>query len=109
MAYDEALAQRIRSRIGEHPGLSERKMFGGIVFMIGGNMAVGVNDSDLMVRVGKDGHTEAVARPGARVMDFTNRPMKGWVWVAPAGFSDDERLSEWIAQGVAFAEGLPAK
>ena len=109
MAYDEALAARVRSRIGDHPALSEKEMFGGIAFMVGGNMAVGVNGEELMVRVGKDAHDEAVARRGARVMDFTRKPMRGWISVAHVGFADDEALSTWVDQGVAFAESLPPK
>lgn len=109
MAYDEALATRIRSRIGAHPALTEREMFGGIAFMIGGNMAVGVHGNDLMVRVGKAGHDAAVARPGARIMDFTARPMVGWITVAREGFADDADLDAWVEMGVAFAASLPAK
>jgi hypothetical protein len=109
MAYDESLAARIRSRIGEHPALTEKQMFGGIAFLIEGNMAVGVNGPDLMVRVGKDAHDEAVARPGARTMDFTGRPMAGWITVEPVGVADDDDLTAWIEQGVSFAESLPAR
>ncbi len=86
MAYDRSLAARIRTRIGDHPALTEREMFGGIAFMIGGNMAVGVHGDDLMVRVGKAGHDAAVARPGARIMDFTARPMVGCITVTREGF-----------------------
>lgn len=109
MAYDEAVAEEIRIRIGSHPGLTERKMFGGIAFMVNGNMAVGVSGTDLMVRVGEDGHDEAVSRPGARIFDLSARPMRGWVVVTPDGFPDEESLAGWIDQGVAFAEGLPPK
>ncbi|OFW67460.1 MAG: RNA methyltransferase [Actinobacteria bacterium RBG_16_68_21] len=109
MAYDETLAEEIRACIGAHPGLAEKEMFGGIAFMIGGNMAVGVSGNELMVRVGKDAHDEAVARPGARIFDFGARPMQGWVAVAPEGFASDADLRQWVRQGVAFAEGLPAK
>ena len=109
MAYDEALADDIRARIGAHPGLTEREMFGGIAFMVHGNMAVGVSGGELMVRVGKEAHDEAEARPGARIFDMSARPMRGWIVVAPEGFTDDADLDEWIAQGVAFAESLPAK
>jgi TfoX/Sxy family transcriptional regulator of competence genes len=109
MAYDELLAARVRARIGDHPGLTEREMFGGIAFIIGGNMAVGVHGDDLMVRVGKAGHDAAVTRPGARIMDFTARPMVGWITVTPEGFTRDGDLDAWVDLGVAFAGSLPAK
>ena len=109
MAYDETLAAHVRSRIGDHPALSEREMFGGIAFMIGGNMAVGVTGDELMVRVGKAGHDAAVARPGARVMDFTSRPMMGWISVTREGFAEDADLDAWVDLGVTYAGSLPAK
>lgn len=84
-------------------------MFGGIAFMIHGNMAVGVSGDELMVRVGKDAHDEAVALPGARMFDMSARPMRGWVAVAPEGFTRDEDFDAWIDRGVAFAETLPPK
>lgn len=109
MAYDQGIADEVRTAIGDHPGLSEREMFGGIVFMVNGNMAVGVTGEELMVRVGKDAHEEAVAKPGARVFDMGARPMKGWVGVASEGFATEAALEAWVAQGVAYAESLPAK
>ncbi len=109
MAYDTALADEIRVRIGAHAGFSEREMFGGIAFMINGNMAVGVSGNELMVRVGKDAHDEMVALPGARMFDMAARPMRGWLSVAPEGFATDAALDAWVERGVAFAESLPAK
>lgn len=109
MAYDTALADDIRARLANHPGLTERQMFGGIAFMVHGNMAVGVSGSDLMVRVGEDAHDVAVSRPGARIFDLAKRPMRGWVVVSPEGFSTEKKLNAWIQQGVAFAETLPRK
>ncbi|MFQ5968523.1 MAG: TfoX/Sxy family protein [Acidimicrobiia bacterium] len=109
MAYSEALADEIRGRLSDHPAMTERQMFGGIAFMVNGNMAVGVSEDELMVRVGKDAHDEAVARPGARTFDKSRSPMRGWVSVAPEGFADDADLYAWIDQGVAFAESLPSK
>lgn len=109
MAYDHVLADEIRTAIGKHPGLSEREMFGGITFMIGGNMAVGVTGDELMVRVGKEGHAEAVALPGARVFDMGSRPMKGWVAVSREGFPTEAELKAWVDRGVAYSESLPAK
>ena len=109
MAYNTGLADDIRARIGSHPGLTEREMFGGIAFMINGNMAVGVSGEELMVRVGKDAHDEAVALPGARMFDMSARPMRGWVSVAPGGFATDDDFDGWIDRGVSFAETLPPK
>lgn len=109
MAFDEILAARVRSRIGDHPALTEREMFGGIAFMIGGNMAVGVHGEDLMVRVGKAGHDAAVARPGASIMNFTSRPMVGWITVTRTGFATDADLDTWVDLGVDHAGSLPAK
>ncbi len=107
MAYDEALAARIRSVLAERGDVTEQKMFGGIAFMIGGRMAVGVVSDDLMVRVGPDAHDEALARPHVRPMDFTGRPMRGFVYVAPAGVADDPELQRWVEAGASFAASQP--
>lgn len=109
MAYDETLAARVRASIGDQSALTQREMFGGIAFLIGGNMAVGVNKDELMVRVGKAGHDAAMARPGARIMDFTSRPMSGWVAVTREGFADDAGLDAWVDLGVSCASSLPPK
>ena len=109
MAYDEGLADDIRAHLATRRGLSEKEMFGGIAFLVDGNMAVGVSGDSLMVRVGKDAHDEAVSRPGARIFDMSSRPMRGWVVVSPEGFADDAVLDAWIDQGVAYAESLPPK
>ncbi|MGD9049397.1 MAG: TfoX/Sxy family protein [Anaerolineae bacterium] len=109
MAYDEGLAQRIRDSLQEAPGLVEKKMFGGIGYMLQGNMACGVNQDTLIVRVGPDRYEEALSRPHTRVFDMTGRPMKGWVVVAPEGIEEDDDLDQWIQQGVDFALSLPAK
>jgi TfoX/Sxy family transcriptional regulator of competence genes len=109
MAYDTQLADEIRTAIGAHPGLSEREMFGGISFMINGNMAVGVIGDELMVRVGKDAHAEVVEQPGARPLEMGSRSMKGWVAVSQEVFPDEDAFETWVARGVAYAESLPAK
>ena len=109
MAYNQALADEIRARIGDHPGLTERQMFGGIAFMLNGNMAVGVSGDELMVRVGKDAHDEAMTLPGTRLFDMSARPMRGWILVAPEGIASDADLGAWIDRGVAWAETLPPK
>ncbi|MDH6493094.1 TfoX/Sxy family protein [Streptomyces sp. SAI-127] len=109
MAYDEGLAERIRQYLGADPGVTEKRMFGGIAFLYQGNMAVGVTGEDLMVRVGPDAADAALARPGARVFDMTGRPMRGWVVVTGSAVTEDEALSAWIDAGSAFAASLPPK
>ncbi|HUP17666.1 MAG TPA: TfoX/Sxy family protein [Acidimicrobiia bacterium] len=109
MAYRKALADEIRARIGDHPGLTERQMFGGIAFMVNGNMAVGVSGEELMVRVGKDAHDEAMSLPGARMFDMSARPMRGWILVGSEGIASDTDLDAWINRGVAWAETFPPK
>lgn len=109
MAYNEALAERIRELLGGREGVSEKKMFGGLTLMYGGNMFGGVVGDDLMVRVGAERYEDALAQPGARPMDFTGRAMKGMVYVEPAGYASDEALSRWVELGMAYAMSLPAK
>ena len=109
MAYDEGLAERVRNLLADRTGVAEKRMFGGLSFMLQGNMCCGVLQEDLLVRVGPDRHEEALARPHARPMEFTGRSMKGMVFVGPDGLESDEGLSEWVARGVEFALSLPAK
>jgi hypothetical protein len=109
MAYDESLAERLRAELGTLPGLTEKKMFGGICCLIGGNMACGIIGDSLIVRVGAEQHAAALAQPGARVFDFSGKPMTGWVMVAPAGYATADDLARWVKLGVAFAGSLPAK
>jgi hypothetical protein len=109
MAFDEQLAQRIRDRIGDHRALAEKKMFGGLAFLIAGTMAIGVHQDELMVRVGKDAHDEAVALTGARIFDLSSKPMRGWIVVSPIGFESDADLERWIDRGRQHAETLPPK
>ena len=108
MAYDEELADLVRMELGGEPDLSERKMFGGVGLMVSGNLAVGVNGNELMVRVGPDAHDEAVAMEGVRIFDGGARPMRGWVLLDPEVVGD-ARLTGWIERGRAFAASLPAK
>ena len=109
MAYDESLARRMRTEIGSLPGLVEKKMFGGVGFLVHGNMACGVHGDDLIVRVGPERYEQALAQPHTRPFDMTGRPMSGWVMVAPAGMTDDETLAAWVRTGVEYALSLPAK
>ena len=109
MAYDEGLAQRLREALADADGLTERRMFGGIAFMLGGNMAVGATGDELMVRTGPQRYAEALAHPHARVFDMTGRVMRGWVVVAPEGMADDQALAAWVQVGADFARSLPPK
>jgi TfoX/Sxy family transcriptional regulator of competence genes len=109
MAYDEALAARVRSAFAGEPGVIEKKMFGGLAFMVRGNMACGVVGDEMMVRVGPGNYDDALSRPHARPMDFTGRPMRGMVYVAGAGFKSDSDLAAWVEAGASFARNLPAK
>ena len=109
MAYDEGVAQRIRQAMQDYPGVTEKKMFGGIAFMVNGNMCSGVVKSELMLRVGPDGYEDARKQPHAREMDFTGKPMKGFVFVGEAGFASDSDLQAWINRAYSFVKALPTK
>jgi len=109
MAYDEALADRIRDLLAARAEVSERKMFGGIAFMVAGNMACGVLGEDLIVRLGDDEADKALAEDGVRPFDFTGRPMKTTVYVSPERTSDEAGLAEWVEAGAAYAASLPPK
>jgi TfoX/Sxy family transcriptional regulator of competence genes len=109
MAYDEGLAERIRAHLSTRADVSERKMFGGIAFMVGGNMAVGVTGDELMVRLDPADGDKALAEDGVRTMDMTGRPMKGWILVSPDRTADEAGLSEWVEAGADYAASLPAK
>lgn len=109
MAYDTGLARRIREIVARRKGITEREMFGGIAFMVDEKMFVGVIGDDLMARVGPDADAEALARPHVRPMDFSGRPMKGYVYVAPKGVAAAAALREWVDACARFAASLPAK
>ena len=109
MAYDEQLAARIGDVLAPRSGVSERKMFGGIAFMIEGNMAVGVVDEDLMVRLAPEEAELALKEDGVRPMDFTGKPMKGFIFVGPEVTAEDNALAGWIDAGADFAASLPPK
>jgi TfoX/Sxy family transcriptional regulator of competence genes len=109
MAYDEGLAQRIRESVGELPEVGEKRMFGGLAFLHRGNMLVGVMGDDLIARVGPDASDAALALPGARVFDFTGRPMRAWVLVDGAVLEEDTALDGWIDRARAFVDTLPTK
>jgi TfoX/Sxy family transcriptional regulator of competence genes len=108
MAYDERLAARIRSVLGDTNGVSERKMFGGLAVLVDGNMACGVVGDKLMLRLGLEGAEETMRRPNVRPMDFTGRPMTGMVYVEPAGLRG-VALRNWVERAVAYARSIPPK
>lgn len=107
MAYDEALAQRIRGLLNG-PTVEERKMFGGLAFLVGGRMCCGVQDSDLMVRVPKEQHAQALRRPHVRPMDFTGKSLAGFVYVSAAGIRSTAALRRWVAMGRQVAAQVAA-
>ena len=109
MAYEESVAVRVRQRLQSRDDVIEKKMFGGLAFMVSGHMACGINGEELMVRIGPDGYAEALAQSHAREMDFTGRALKGFVYVAPEGFADDRLLGGWLQRALAFVDSLPPK
>ena len=109
MAYDEGLAQRVRELLAEHAGVSEKRMFGGLAFLLNGNMCAGIVKDDLMIRVGPDAYQSLLRQPHARKMDFTGKPMKGFVYVPPEGVESDEDLRLWVGHDLAYASSLPSK
>lgn len=109
MAFDEGVAGRVRDALVERSDIVEKRMFGGLAFLLGGNMCVGVVKDELMVRVGADAYDDLVGRPHAREMDFSGRPMVGWVCVASPGFAVDADLRRWVGYDVTFASSLPGK
>ena len=109
MAFSEKLAGRVRDALEGVQGVTEKKMFGGIGFMVDGKMVVGVQGDDLMVRVGPDMHDDALKEKGARPMDFTGRPMVGFLYIGPDGTKPAASLRKWVDRGVAYAASLPAK
>ncbi len=113
MAYDEALADRVRSVVGKlNPGpVEEKRMFGGLGFMLAGNMAVAVQGSraGLLVRVSPDDTEQLVTEPGADIMQMRGRPMRGWITVSADVLTRDADLKRWVKRGVTYAAALPAK
>ena len=110
MAFDEGLAERVRAVLDSRSDVEDKRMFGGIAFLVAGNMACGVMGDELMVRVGADSAPDLIAsEDGARAMDMKGRPMRGWVLVAPEATGDDADLERWVRRGEAFAASLPPK
>ncbi len=106
MPYNEDLAKRVRAVLEPVDGVREQKMFGGVAFMVRDKMCVGVTDDDLMVRLGVEAHGEALKRPHTRPMDFTGRPMKGFVFVGLEGLKTKRQLQAWVDLALAYRETL---
>jgi TfoX/Sxy family transcriptional regulator of competence genes len=110
MAYDEDLANRIRELIAGDPDVTEQKMFGGLAFLVGGNMAVGASgEGGLMVRVAPEETEILLGKPHARPFEMRDRPMQGWLRVDPEGVRTKEQLEPWVRGGIAYARSFPAK
>jgi TfoX/Sxy family transcriptional regulator of competence genes len=109
MAFSEALAERIRERLARRKNIEEKKMFGGVGFLLNGNMLVGVWKDSLIVRLGADVYDDALLEQHVREFDITGKPMKGWVLVEPARLEDNEQLADWIERAMKFVKTLPKK
>ena len=109
MAFDQGLAQRVREALDGRAGITERQMFGGLAFLVDGKMFIGISGSKLMCRVGAERYQDALALPHVREMDFTGKPMNGYVYVEPPGLAQDESLTAWVSWCVSYVASLPAK
>jgi TfoX/Sxy family transcriptional regulator of competence genes len=109
MSFDEGLAQRVREALGSRPRVTERRMFGGIAFLLDGKMFVGISGSKLMARVGAERYQDALALPHVREMTFTGKPMKGYVYVDPPGLAEDGDLAAWLSWCASHVAVLSAK
>ena len=109
MAFDDLLAKRVRDVLAEVPDVTERRMFGGLAFLVGGHMACGIVGNDLMLRLGEAGADAALDCPHVRPMDFTGRPMRTMVYVAREGIVADPALEQWVAGAVEYVRALPPK
>ena len=109
MAYSETLAERIRKALRARRGVTKRKMFGGIAFMLRGHMFVGILDDSLMARVGPQNYDDALSRDGVRKMDFTGKPMRGYVFVGPEALRTEAQLKRWVDLCAGFVSTLPPK
>jgi TfoX/Sxy family transcriptional regulator of competence genes len=109
MAYSESLAERTRRVLDRRKGITEKKMFGGVGFLLRGNMCVGIWKDSLIARVGPEQYEELLSQEFVREFDITGKPMKGWVLVEPEGVETDEQLAEWVRRSLEFVASLPAK
>lgn len=109
MAYDEVLADRIKTILKSRRSVTEKKMFGGLCFMVNGNMACGVEKKKLVVRIGPDDYEKILKLKHVRKMDFTGKPLKGFIYIMPEGLSRADSLKKWVDRGIQFARSLPKK
>ena len=109
MPYEEALADRVRTLLKRRRGVEERKMFGGLAFLVNGHMACGVQQDCLVLRLGNNGAARALREPHTRPMDFTGKPVQSMVYIDPAGCAGDEELASWVNRAIRFARSLPPK
>jgi TfoX/Sxy family transcriptional regulator of competence genes len=109
MAYNEALADRVRVLLKGKRSVTEKKMFGGLCFLVNGNMACGVEKAKLVVRVGPDDYEKLLKQKHVRKMDFTGKPLKGFIYVMPDGLRRTDSLNKWVDKGIQFARSLPKK
>lgn len=109
MAFNEQLADRVRGVLDTRRGVSEKRMFGGLSFLLRGHTCCGIVGDELMVRVGPDNYARALARRHAREMDFTGRPLTGYVYIAREGLRTRQAIRSWVELGVTFARSLPPK
>lgn len=109
MSYDEGLAERLREALSSQRDISEKKMFGGLAFLSRGYMFVGITGEALMARVGPGDYQQALSRRHVRVMDFTGKPMQGYVYVDPPGFERDSDLADWVRRCHRYVQSLPPK
>jgi len=109
LSYDPEAAERVRQLLSGRDGVVEKKMVGGLSFLVNGNMCCGITGTALMVRVGADGRELALREPHVRPMRFAGRALSGFICVEPEGFAADDALARWVQRGLDFASGLPAK
>ncbi len=109
MAYDRGIAECVRDLLHDRVGFSERKMFGGVCFMLRGNMCCGVVDADLVLRLGNEGAAAALNEPHTRPMDFTGKALNSMIYLSPEGYQDEADLASWVQRASRFAESLPPK
>jgi TfoX/Sxy family transcriptional regulator of competence genes len=109
LSYDPAAAQRVRHLLSGRSDVVEKKMVGGLSFLVNGNMCCGITGTELMVRVGADGREQALHEPHARPMLFAGRALSGFICIEPDGYAADDALASWVQRGLDFASGLPAK
>jgi len=109
MPYSESLARRLRQDFVGRRGITEKKMFGGVGFLLNGNMCVGVWKSSLIARIDPENYRAALAQPHVQEFDITGRPMRGWIMVEPDGIDSDEQLAMWVQASVNFVSTLPKK